>query len=160
MLPKLEDTITATEPNRYFSEVPRKVRDGQSINVTIDGDPVVDRVPHRRSRTREEREREHREFLAYLRSLPALNAGTWTRDRDCRTPPHLDPGRDRPGRCSRCGILSPPVKGHASRLHLVRRNHRESLPAPASLHAGTGASVLTPTTYNPSERTSIQHGGR
>lgn len=80
MKPLTDETISATDANRHFSEVLRRVREGRSVTVTSHGIPIADIIPHRESRSREERERAHREFVAYLRTLPAHNIGTWTRD--------------------------------------------------------------------------------
>lgn len=76
----VDDTVTATEANRYFSEVLRRVRQGNTITVTSHGVAVADIVPRRDEKSREERERAHQEFMDYLLTLPAQNLAPWTRD--------------------------------------------------------------------------------
>lgn len=76
----IEETVSATEANRNFSEVLRRVRGGHTVTVTLHGDPVADIVPRKDSRSAEERQRDHLEFMAYLRTLPARSIGPWTRD--------------------------------------------------------------------------------
>lgn len=76
----IDDTISATEANRKFSEVLRRVREGHTVTVTLHGDPVAEIVPRKDVRTAAERQRDHLAFLERLRTLPARNIGTWTRD--------------------------------------------------------------------------------
>lgn len=100
-------TITATEANRRFSEILRLIDEGETFIVTSHGRPRVrmERVsedilereghtsrlhnpegqamPHwspKDATSDEERERAHHEFIAFLRTLPAMNIGPWTRD--------------------------------------------------------------------------------
>jgi prevent-host-death family protein len=100
-------TITATEANRRFSEILRLIDEGETFIVTSHGRPrariervsedILEREGHAtRLRNPEgqtmprwspkdaindaERERAHHEFMAYLRTLPHMNIGPWTRD--------------------------------------------------------------------------------
>ena len=74
----MNETISAAEANRRFSDVLRKVRQGHSYVVTSHGKPVARIVPA------DERDAAadaaHKALLARLESQPAMDAGPWTRD--------------------------------------------------------------------------------
>lgn len=100
-------TITATDANRRFSELLRLIESGDTFIVTSHGRPRIrmervsedmlkreglatrlhnpagQAIPHwspENDISGEERERAHHEFIDYLRTLPAINIGPWTRD--------------------------------------------------------------------------------
>lgn len=99
--------ITVSEAGERFSEVFRQVVEGEIYIVTSPGQPAVrierlkpEAVESEKHITRlrnpagqeippitpqelandSTRERNHHEFMRYLRSLPVLNIGPWTRD--------------------------------------------------------------------------------
>jgi len=71
-------SISAADANRHFSDVLRRVREGQSIVVTSHGRPVAKIVPI------DESDRvvagARTALLERLRAAPAVNIGRWTRD--------------------------------------------------------------------------------
>jgi antitoxin (DNA-binding transcriptional repressor) of toxin-antitoxin stability system len=100
-------TITATEANRHFSALLRLIDEGDTFIVTMHGRPrirmervsedileregfvtrlhnpagqVIPRWAPEDHMSVEERQRAHHEFIDYLRTLPAINIGPWSRD--------------------------------------------------------------------------------
>jgi len=71
-------TIAATDANRRFSEVLRRVRAGHSYTVTSHGRPVAQIVPagHAVRATASGRAA----LLKRLGNTPCVNVGKWTRD--------------------------------------------------------------------------------
>jgi len=71
-------SISAADANRHFSDVLRRVREGQSIVVTSHGRPVAKIVPI------DEGDRvvagARAALLERLRAAPAVTVGRWTRD--------------------------------------------------------------------------------
>jgi prevent-host-death family protein len=71
--------IAATEANRSFSHLLRRVREeGQAFTVTSHGEPVARLVPCRAADT--EREAAREALLRRLAAQPAVDVGPWTRD--------------------------------------------------------------------------------
>jgi prevent-host-death family protein len=73
-----EETVSAADANRRFSELLRTVREGRRIIVTSHGRPVAKIVPitehdqtHRGARTG---------LISRLRAEPVVDIGRWTRD--------------------------------------------------------------------------------
>lgn len=74
----MNDTVTAAEANRKFSELLRKVREGRSYVVTSHGKPVARIVPAAgddgvRARARES-------LFARLSAQKTIKIGRWARD--------------------------------------------------------------------------------
>jgi len=74
----MDKAISASEANRNFSKLLRKVREGQSYVVTSHGRPVAKILPARAHAESEERSRAA--LLARLRSEPVVDIGPSTRD--------------------------------------------------------------------------------
>lgn len=74
----VEETVSAADANRRFSELLRTVKDGRSVLVTSHGKPVARIVPV----TEQDRTSEgaHAALLARLRAEPVTNIGRWSRD--------------------------------------------------------------------------------
>ena len=77
--------VTVDEASRDFSKLLRSVRDGESFVVTSHGSPVARLLPIEADiaagrNDQVGREEARQRYLARLRSQPALNLGTWTRD--------------------------------------------------------------------------------
>jgi prevent-host-death family protein len=70
--------VTASEANRHFAKLLRKVREGRSFVVTSNGEPVARLVPI--GADREDRERTKKKLLARLDKQPVPNLARWTRD--------------------------------------------------------------------------------
>jgi prevent-host-death family protein len=75
----MEKTISAADANRQFSRLLRDVRKGESFTVTSHGEPVARIVPTGTNST-DAREAAKQRLLQRLRSQPALNSGSWSRD--------------------------------------------------------------------------------
>lgn len=73
----MAETITAAEANRKFSEVLRKVRDGQTMVITVHGQPAAKLVAF--SGEIGAADDAHRALVTRLSGQPAVNAGRWTR---------------------------------------------------------------------------------
>ena len=73
----LTETITAAEANRKFSELLRKVRDGQAVVVTVHGKPAAKLVAF--TGDTGATDDAHRTLVARLSGQAAVNAGRWTR---------------------------------------------------------------------------------
>ena len=71
------ETITAAEANRKFSELLRKVRDGQTIVVTVHGKPAAKLVAF--TGDAGAAGNAHRSLVARLSGQPSVNVGGWTR---------------------------------------------------------------------------------
>ena len=71
------ETITAAEANRKFSELLRKVRDGQTVVVTVHGKPAAKIVAF--SGDAGAAGNAHRSLVARLSGQPLVNVGRWTR---------------------------------------------------------------------------------
>jgi prevent-host-death family protein len=74
----LEETVSAADANRRFSELLRTVKDGRSVVVTSHGKPVARIVPVTEHDPTAEGARAT--LLARLRSEPVVSIGRWTRD--------------------------------------------------------------------------------
>ena len=72
----MSETVTAADANRQFSRILRKVREGKSFVVTSHGQPVARIEPVKQV----DRDKAREALLARLRSQPAQNLGSWTRD--------------------------------------------------------------------------------
>ncbi len=70
--------MTASEANQRFSELLRRVQQGETFTITSRGRPVA-RV-EQAAESWEERVAKQREWLAKLESLPIRHAYGWTRD--------------------------------------------------------------------------------
>ena len=73
----IAETITAAEANRKFSEMLRKVRDGQTVVVTVHGKPAAKLVAF--TGDAGVADNAHRSLVARLSGQPTVNAGRWTR---------------------------------------------------------------------------------
>ena len=71
------ETITAAEANRKFSELLRKVRDGQTVVVTVHGKPAAKIVAF--SGDAGAAGNAHRSLVTRLSGQPSVNVGGWTR---------------------------------------------------------------------------------
>ena len=69
--------VTAAEANRRFSELLRRVREGQSVIVTSHGRPIARMTP---VRTDAVAARARHILLARLRREKVVTIGRWTRD--------------------------------------------------------------------------------
>ena len=74
----MDETITAADANRSFSQLLRKVREGRSFVVTSHGKPVAKLVPVEPDA--EARRRALDALLARIDAQPIQNIGRWTRD--------------------------------------------------------------------------------
>ena len=74
----MDETISAAEANRRFSQLLRTVREGRSYVVTAHGRPVARIVPL--SERDIEAERAKQALLARLEAEPVVDIGHWTRD--------------------------------------------------------------------------------
>lgn len=76
-----EEVISATEANRQFSRLLRRVAEGHSFIVTYHGKPVarIDPVGHVDA-SAATRERAHQALFERLRRQPVVDIGPWTRD--------------------------------------------------------------------------------
>lgn len=74
----IENTVTATEANRHFSAVLRKVDQGEMVEVTSHGRTVAYIVPP--SMIIPDREAAKRELFEYYDSRPGRPIVPWTRD--------------------------------------------------------------------------------
>jgi prevent-host-death family protein len=74
----MENSISAADANRKFSQVLREVREGRTYVVTSHGRPVA-RIAPIDSKT-EQREAAKASLLKRLRSQPVIKIGRWTRD--------------------------------------------------------------------------------
>jgi prevent-host-death family protein len=72
------ETITEVEANRHFSRVLHRVRAGESLVITSDGEPVAKLLPFNADDERAEAARAR--LIARLRKLTPANLGTFTRD--------------------------------------------------------------------------------
>jgi prevent-host-death family protein len=73
----MDQTISAAEANRKFSNLLREVRDGRSYVVTAHGKPVARIVPF--DDTDRAREAAHAALLQRLEGQSAEDIGPWTR---------------------------------------------------------------------------------
>lgn len=74
----MDKIVSAAEANRSFSRLLRGVRDGDSYLVTAHGRPVARIVPVGDDDAMRDKAREI--LLARLRSQPARDVGSWTRN--------------------------------------------------------------------------------
>ncbi|MGH7815014.1 MAG: type II toxin-antitoxin system Phd/YefM family antitoxin [Candidatus Binataceae bacterium] len=74
----MEQSISASDANRKFSELLRNVRAGRSYIVTAHGKPVARIVPADTSAKAKSAAWEA--LIKRLRSQRAINIGPWTRD--------------------------------------------------------------------------------
>lgn len=74
----MDETISAADANRSFSQLLRKVREGRSFVVTSHGKPVAKLVPV--DEDAEARRRALDALLARIDAQPVQNIGRWTRD--------------------------------------------------------------------------------
>jgi prevent-host-death family protein len=74
----MDESVSATEANRRFSSILRRVREGDSFTVTSHGAPVARIVPVKG--TEAARDRAVADLIALLRRQPVAKAGRWTRD--------------------------------------------------------------------------------
>jgi prevent-host-death family protein len=70
--------VTSTNANRMFSEILAKVREGQTIEITVRGEIVAKLVPV--SKAEAERDKAWQQHLERLRSQPVLNLPRVTRE--------------------------------------------------------------------------------
>ena len=70
--------IGATEANRQFSELLRRVGEGETFVITSHGKSVAEMRPP--STVSPERLAARKRLFERLKSQPAVNAGKWTRD--------------------------------------------------------------------------------
>lgn len=70
--------IGAAEANRTFSDLLRKVGDGETFVITSHGKPVAEIRPA--SPVTPEQRAARKRLLARLKSQPVMNIGKWTRD--------------------------------------------------------------------------------
>lgn len=75
-------TITASEANRNFSKLLGEVERGETVTITSHGTPVARMVPANDEAAEETKRMDaaRDRLLARLRSQPARNLGSWTRD--------------------------------------------------------------------------------
>jgi prevent-host-death family protein len=73
-----EQSISAADANRYFSELLGNVRKGRSYVVTSHGKPVARILPF--DREEHTRDSARRALLAHLKAQPVVNIGKWTRE--------------------------------------------------------------------------------
>jgi prevent-host-death family protein len=73
-----EESVSAADANRRFSQLLRRVREGHSFVVTSHGKPVARLVPASRSTSLAARARNA--LLARLESQPVASVGRWTRE--------------------------------------------------------------------------------
>jgi len=73
----IAEIITAAEANRKFSEMLRKVRDGQTVVVTVHGKPAAKLVAF--TGDAGAAGDAHRSLVARLSGQLTVNAGRWTR---------------------------------------------------------------------------------
>ena len=78
----MDETVTAAEANRSFSQLLRGVREGRSYLVTAHGRPLAWLVPATEGAFRERRLRSAalRALIERVRSQPAVDIGRWRRD--------------------------------------------------------------------------------
>jgi prevent-host-death family protein len=74
----MEESVSAANANRKFSQLLRSVRDGKTYVVTVHGKPVAKIVPIPKDDKITAAARSV--LFARLRSQPVLNVGRWTRD--------------------------------------------------------------------------------
>ena len=74
----MEETVSAADANRRFSELLRLVRQGKSVVVTSHGKPVARIVS---TTDRDQTTRGARaELFSRLRAQPVVDIGRWSRD--------------------------------------------------------------------------------
>ena len=73
----IDDTVSAADAGRRFSEILRKVRDGRSVTVTSHGKPIARIVPISRN---DSADGARAALLARLRDAPIVTVGRWARD--------------------------------------------------------------------------------
>ena len=73
-----EESMTATNANRHFSTVLRKVEEGHVIEVTNHGRTVAYVVPVSAFKT--DREAAKKRLLDYFRRKPGIEIQPWSRD--------------------------------------------------------------------------------
>jgi prevent-host-death family protein len=74
----MDETISAAEANRRFSQLLRGVREGHTYVITSHGEPVARMVPAGRDRA--VADAAFKILMDRLKSQKAVNAGRWTRD--------------------------------------------------------------------------------
>lgn len=75
--------VPAAEANRSFSELLRRVQNGESVSVTRHGRPVARIVPAEDVSDAAVRRRRSQQAAAYLKrasARPVVDIGPWTRD--------------------------------------------------------------------------------
>jgi prevent-host-death family protein len=77
-MPPTEETVSAADANRRFSEILRSVRGGRSVTVTSHGKPVAQIVPISPRDATSDGARAA--LLARLRAEPVVTIGPWYRD--------------------------------------------------------------------------------
>jgi prevent-host-death family protein len=73
----LAESVTAADANRNFSELLRKVRDGQTVVVTVHGKPVIKLVKFAGETA--VANAAHRTLVDRLAAQPVTNGGRWSR---------------------------------------------------------------------------------
>jgi prevent-host-death family protein len=76
----MDETISATEANREFSRVLRRVEEGASFVVTSHGRPVARLVPLTADEKEAERDAAWADLLKHLESRRAFSTEPWTRE--------------------------------------------------------------------------------
>jgi prevent-host-death family protein len=79
----MDISVPASEANRSFSELLRRVQNGESVSVTRHGRPVARIIPAEDDGAIEERRQRQERARAYLKRAakrPAVDIGPWTRD--------------------------------------------------------------------------------
>jgi len=78
----VDETVTAAEANRRFSQLLRGVREGRRYLVTVHGRPVARLVPAGEDDAVDRRVREaaRRALLDRVAKEPVIDIGGWTRD--------------------------------------------------------------------------------
>jgi prevent-host-death family protein len=76
----MDKNISAAEANRKFSRLLKEVKVGKSYTVTNHGEPVARIVPIQDAEEKKRRDKGWKELLERLKSQPAMNSGSWSRD--------------------------------------------------------------------------------
>jgi prevent-host-death family protein len=71
--------VTASEANRQFSKLLRKVGNGETYTITNHGEPVATLAPSP-AKVQKERELAKKRLMAWLKTLPTCDVGPWTRE--------------------------------------------------------------------------------
>lgn len=79
----MDTFVPASEANRSFSELLRRVQAGETVSVTRHGRPVARIVPAESDKDQDQCKRRQAQARAYLKraaSRPVIDIGPWTRD--------------------------------------------------------------------------------